>query len=46
MSICPTTKLGGFKTGLGVTSTINHVTPAVYAAHVVGRNLCEKIAEI
>lgn len=35
----------GFKTGLVVTSTINHATPAVYAAHVANRNSYEKIAE-
>ena len=35
----------GFKTGLVVTSTINHATPACYAAHVADRNSYEKIAE-
>lgn len=30
-------KMEGFKTGLVVTSTINHATPACYAAHVADR---------
>ncbi|KAF2714527.1 alkaline phosphatase [Pleomassaria siparia CBS 279.74] len=44
-SILEAAKLQGFKTGLVVTSTINHATPAVYAAHVADRNSYEKIAE-
>ena len=44
-SILEAAKLEGFKTGLVVTSTINHATPAVYAAHVADRNSYEKIAE-
>lgn len=35
----------GFKTGLVVTSTINHATPACYAAHVADHNSYKKIAE-
>lgn len=44
-SILEAAKLSGFKTGLVVTSTINHATPACYAAHVANRNSYEKIAE-
>ncbi|EMR63171.1 putative alkaline phosphatase protein [Eutypa lata UCREL1] len=44
-SILEAAKLQGFKTGLVVTSTINHATPACYAAHVANRNSYEKIAE-
>ncbi|KAI1370225.1 alkaline phosphatase-like protein [Hypoxylon crocopeplum] len=44
-SILEAAKLKGFKTGLVVTSTINHATPACYAAHVKDRNSYEKIAE-
>lgn len=43
-SILETAKLAGYKTGLVVTSTINHATPAVYAAHVENRNSYEAIA--
>jgi alkaline phosphatase len=43
-SILETAKLAGFKTGLVVTSTINHATPAVYAAHVANRDSYEAIA--
>jgi alkaline phosphatase len=43
-SILETAKLAGFKTGLVVTSTINHATPAVYAAHVEHRDSYEAIA--
>ncbi|ETN40028.1 uncharacterized protein HMPREF1541_04303 [Cyphellophora europaea CBS 101466] len=43
-SILETAKLAGFKTGLVVTSTINHATPAVYAAHVAHRDSYEAIA--
>ncbi|KAJ4288652.1 hypothetical protein N0V90_011889 [Kalmusia sp. IMI 367209] len=43
-SILETAKLAGFKTALVVTSTINHATPAVYAAHVANRNSYEAIA--
>ena len=35
----------GCKTGLVVTSTINHATPACYAAHVADHNSYKKIAE-
>ncbi|KAH9879728.1 hypothetical protein IAQ61_001547 [Plenodomus lingam] len=35
----------GFKTGLVVTSVINHATPACYSAHVADRDSYEKIAE-
>ncbi|OSS47025.1 hypothetical protein B5807_09892 [Epicoccum nigrum] len=44
-SILEAAKMEGFKTGLVVTSTINHATPACYAAHVADRNSYEKIAE-
>ncbi|RYP35693.1 hypothetical protein DL768_010973 [Monosporascus sp. mg162] len=44
-SILEAAKLKGFKTGLVVTSTINHATPACYAAHVADRNSYAKIAE-
>ncbi|KAI2619944.1 alkaline phosphatase [Hypoxylon sp. NC1633] len=44
-SILEAAKLKGFKTGLVVTSTINHATPACYAAHVEDRNSYAKIAE-
>ncbi|KAF3037072.1 hypothetical protein E8E12_003424 [Didymella heteroderae] len=44
-SILEAAKLEGFKTGLVVTSTINHATPACYAAHVADRDSYEKIAE-
>ncbi|KAF2257815.1 alkaline phosphatase [Lojkania enalia] len=44
-SILEAAKMEGFKTGLVVTSTINHATPACYAAHVANRNSYEKIAE-
>ncbi|KAL7627353.1 hypothetical protein AAE478_001545 [Parahypoxylon ruwenzoriense] len=44
-SILEAAKLKGFKTGLVVTSTINHATPACYAAHVKDRNSYAKIAE-
>lgn len=43
-SILETAKLAGYKTGLVVTSTINHATPAVYAAHVAHRDSYEAIA--
>lgn len=43
-SILETAKLAGFTTGLVVTSTINHATPAVYAAHVANRDSYEAIA--
>ncbi|KAF1850153.1 alkaline phosphatase [Cucurbitaria berberidis CBS 394.84] len=44
-SILEAAKADGFKTGLVVTSTINHATPACYAAHVADRDSYEKIAE-
>jgi alkaline phosphatase len=44
-SILEAAKGEGFKTGLVVTSVINHATPACYAAHVADRNSYEKIAE-
>ncbi|TDZ21784.1 Repressible alkaline phosphatase [Colletotrichum orbiculare MAFF 240422] len=44
-SVLEAAKLAGMKTGLVVTSTINHATPACYAAHVADRNSYEKIAE-
>ncbi|KAL0939490.1 alkaline phosphatase [Colletotrichum truncatum] len=44
-SILEAAKLAGMKTGLVVTSTINHATPACYAAHAAHRNSYEKIAE-
>ncbi|KAH8880109.1 alkaline phosphatase [Thozetella sp. PMI_491] len=44
-SILEAAKLQGFKTGLVVTSTINHATPACYAAHVANRNSYATIAE-
>ena len=44
-SILEAAKMEGFKTGLVVTSTINHATPACYAAHVADRDSYEKIAE-
>ncbi|WQF78423.1 Putative alkaline phosphatase, alkaline-phosphatase-like, core domain superfamily [Colletotrichum destructivum] len=44
-SILEAAKLAGMKTGLVVTSTINHATPACYAAHVADRNSYAKIAE-
>ena len=44
-SILEAAKGEGFKTGLVVTSTISHATPACYAAHVADRNSYEKIAE-
>ncbi|KXJ92331.1 alkaline phosphatase [Microdochium bolleyi] len=44
-SILEAAKLKGLSTGLVVTSTINHATPACYAAHVAHRNSYEKIAE-
>lgn len=43
-SVLEAAKLQGFKTGLVVTSTINHATPAVYAAHVANRDSYEAIA--
>ncbi|RYP55090.1 hypothetical protein DL768_000209 [Monosporascus sp. mg162] len=36
--------LAEYKTGLVVTSVINHATPACYSAHVAGRNSYEDIA--
>ncbi|KAK0373340.1 alkaline phosphatase [Colletotrichum limetticola] len=44
-SILEAAKLAGMKTGLVVTSTINHATPACYAAHVADRNSYAEIAE-
>ncbi|KAF2735910.1 alkaline phosphatase [Polyplosphaeria fusca] len=44
-SILEAAHMEGFKTGLVVTSTINHATPACYAAHVKDRDSYEKIAE-
>ncbi|KAF2848601.1 alkaline phosphatase [Plenodomus tracheiphilus IPT5] len=44
-SILEAAKAEGYKTGLVVTSTINHATPACYAAHVADRNSYEMIAE-
>lgn len=41
-SILEAAKLKGLKTGLVVTSTINHATPACYVAHVADRNSYEK----
>lgn len=38
-------KLQGYKTGLVVTSTMTHATPAAYVAHVDDRDLQDKIAE-
>ncbi|PNH37902.1 hypothetical protein VD0004_g8905 [Verticillium dahliae] len=43
-SILEAAKLAGLKTGLVVTSTINHATPAVYASHVRDRNSYAEIA--
>lgn len=43
-SILETAKLKGYKTALVVTSTINHATPAVYAAHAAHRDSYEAIA--
>jgi alkaline phosphatase len=43
-SILETAHLAGFKTGLVVTSTINHATPAVYASHAENRDSYEAIA--
>ncbi|EON95707.1 putative alkaline phosphatase protein [Phaeoacremonium minimum UCRPA7] len=44
-SILEAAKLNGLRTGLVVTSTINHATPACYVAHVADRNSYAKIAE-
>ncbi|KAK2770803.1 alkaline phosphatase [Colletotrichum kahawae] len=44
-SILEAAKFAGMKTGLVVTSTITHATPASYAAHVANRGSYEKIAE-
>ncbi|KAF9873574.1 alkaline phosphatase [Colletotrichum karsti] len=44
-SILEAAKLAGMMTGMVVTSTINHATPASYAAHVADRNSYAKIAE-
>ncbi|CAO2647572.1 Nn.00g084940.m01.CDS01 [Neocucurbitaria sp. VM-36] len=44
-SILEAAKGEGYKTGMVVTSTINHATPACYAAHVADRGSYEKIAE-
>ncbi|KAH9908631.1 alkaline phosphatase [Xylariomycetidae sp. FL2044] len=43
-SILEAAKLSGYKTGMVVTSTINHATPACYASHVRDRNSYEAIA--
>ncbi|ROT35793.1 repressible alkaline phosphatase [Sodiomyces alkalinus F11] len=43
-SILEAAKLAGMKTGLVVTSTIFHATPAVYAAHAAHRNSYADIA--
>ncbi|KAF6834830.1 alkaline phosphatase [Colletotrichum plurivorum] len=44
-SVLEAAKLAGMKTGMVVTSTINHATPACYAAHAADRNSYAKIAE-
>ncbi|KAI8931824.1 hypothetical protein NX059_011461 [Plenodomus lindquistii] len=44
-TILEAAKSEGFKTGLVVTSVINHATPACYSAHVADRDWYEKIAE-
>ncbi|KAK0390946.1 hypothetical protein NLU13_0449 [Sarocladium strictum] len=43
-SVLEAAKLNGFKTGLVVTSTINHATPAAYSAHSADRNAYAQIA--
>ncbi|KAI9170757.1 repressible alkaline phosphatase [Paramyrothecium foliicola] len=44
-TILEAAKLHGYHTGLVVTSTINHATPAAYSAHVNNRNALGAIAE-
>ncbi|KEY74461.1 hypothetical protein S7711_04498 [Stachybotrys chartarum IBT 7711] len=44
-SILEAAKLSGLRTALVVTSTINHATPAVYAAHTDSRGNLDTIAE-
>ncbi|KAH9876721.1 hypothetical protein J1614_003853 [Plenodomus biglobosus] len=44
-TILEAAKSEGFKTGLVVTSVINHATPACYSAHVADRDSYEQIAE-
>ncbi|KAH7329443.1 putative alkaline phosphatase [Stachybotrys elegans] len=44
-SILEAAKVAGMRTGLVVTSTINHATPAVYAAHTDSRGNLDTIAE-
>ncbi|TLD05166.1 uncharacterized protein PgNI_09306 [Pyricularia grisea] len=44
-SILEAAHLSGMKTGLVVTSTINHATPASYSAHVAHRDMYEDIAK-
>lgn len=43
-SILEAAHMAGMKTGLVVTSTINHATPAGYSAHVPNRNMYDEIA--
>ncbi|KAH8848352.1 hypothetical protein MCOR27_003369 [Pyricularia oryzae] len=44
-SILEAAHLSGMKTGLVVTSTINHATPASYSAHVAHRDMYADIAK-
>ncbi|KAL1954781.1 hypothetical protein VTO42DRAFT_729 [Malbranchea cinnamomea] len=44
-SILEAAHLAGMKTGLVVTSTITHATPAGYVAHIASRGAEDKIAE-
>lgn len=43
-TIMEAAKMNGFKTGLVVTSIINHATPAAYSAHSSDRNAYDDIA--
>ncbi|KAL1914923.1 uncharacterized protein VTP21DRAFT_7839 [Calcarisporiella thermophila] len=44
-TVLESAKANGYRTGLVVTSRITHATPAAFSAHVIDRNMEDKIAE-